>query len=156
MKGGYVLLIQVPNRITLNIKSLGTFSLDPGVWVYVGSAMGSVSTNLENRIRRHFGSQKKIHWHIDYLLASDSKLNAAIWAESNDSIECEVAQRLENNQGFEQGPRGFGASDCKKGCRTHIYRAINIEHFENIILDIFSELKLNPKITYSGKIVECT
>jgi len=66
------------------IKSLGEILFEPGLWVYVGSAMGSGSTSLENRLGRHFRKEKTIYWHIDYLLDSDAKIIEAIWAESTE------------------------------------------------------------------------
>ncbi len=152
MRGGYVLLIKIPKKIDLPLKSIGNITLDSGVWAYVGSAMGTGSTNLENRIRRHFLKKKKIHWHIDYLLASEVRLILAIWAESLQPIECIIAQHLENEQGFVAGPRKFGASDCKEGCTTHLFCAENGIDAKEIIVSAFRRLNLSPKTTYDGEI----
>lgn len=156
MRGGYVLLIYIPSKTSLRIKSLGSISIDSGHWVYIGSAMGLGSTSLENRISRHFRSKKKVHWHIDYLLSSKTKLKSAIWASSQNPIECELVTKLEANSNFRAGPKGFGASDCKKKCISHLYQVLNEENIEDVISDIFRELKLKPKITYDGKITGCS
>ncbi len=156
MRGGYVLLIHVPEETELFLKSIGTILLEPGIWAYVGSAMGNGSTNLENRINRHFRKKKKIHWHIDYLLASDVQLTTAIWAESQTPIECVIAQHLEHDRGFSAGPRKFGSSDCKQGCVTHLYYAKDTARAEEAIISIFRTLKLDPRITHDGMIAKST
>ncbi|MHA1950564.1 MAG: DUF123 domain-containing protein [Candidatus Thorarchaeota archaeon] len=58
MKGAYVLIIEISETVDIQIQSLGNVSFQPGSWIYVGSAMGAGSTNLENRIKRHFRSEK--------------------------------------------------------------------------------------------------
>ena len=41
-------------------------SFKKGCYGYMGSALNG----LEQRVRRHLSTQKKLHWHVDYLLAS--------------------------------------------------------------------------------------
>jgi len=152
LKGGYVLLIQIPNVLTICQTSLGRITLDPGVWVYTGSAMGSGSTNLENRIRRHFQVDKKKFWHIDYLLTSEVHLRAAIWAENDIPIECRISSILELHEDFSSGPKGFGSSDCAQGCYTHLYHAKVNEGIEDKIIQVFKQLRLVPRVTDDGEL----
>ncbi|TFG34412.1 DUF123 domain-containing protein [Candidatus Thorarchaeota archaeon] len=135
---------------------MGNFLLDSGSWVYIGSAMGEGSTSLENRIRRHFRHQKKIYWHIDHLLNLYVQLKAAVWAESSEAIECLISKQLEENRGFTSGPKGFGASDCKRGCNTHLYHSRNHNNVEDVIMDVFRRLRMIPEVTYNGIIAKCT
>jgi Uri superfamily endonuclease len=135
MKGVYVLVIQIHNDLTLEIKSLGNLRFEKGTWLYVGSAMGNSSTNLENRLLRHFRKKKTIYWHIDYLLSQEVFLHSAIWAESSHSLECQLAEGLENDMWCVPGPKGFGASDC---------RVVEIAQ------NIFTSLGLEPKLTLDG------
>ena len=82
MKGIYALIIRVPHDLEIQIGALGAQNFNSGFWIYIGSAQGNTSTNLEHRLRRHHRYDKKIHWHIDYLLASEVELTQAIWSET--------------------------------------------------------------------------
>jgi Uri superfamily endonuclease len=153
MKGVYVLVIQLPKDLSLVMKSHGTLKLERGTWLYVGSARGGGSTNLENRLLRHFRSKKTIYWHIDYLLSRQVTLQAAVWAESSHSLECQLAKSFEHHKMCVPGPRRFGASDCRSGCYSHIFRCLNDERAVEIAQNIFTNLGLEPKITIDGFLV---
>lgn len=153
MKGVYVLVIEVPNDQKYTIKALGELLFEKGIWLYVGSAMGDGSTSLENRIRRHFRKEKRAHWHIDALLQYPTYLQAAIWAESTDSMECEVAQSIEKIREFVPGPRGFGASDCTNQCTTHLFHSRKNEKAQDLVIQAFTKLHLEPRITVDGSII---
>ncbi len=150
MRGAYVLIIDLKQNRSFSLKSLGNLFFDKGTWIYVGSAMGMGSTSLENRIRRHFRSEKTIHWHIDHLLNSDSKIRASVWSESSSPAECEIAKSIDRMVDVTPGPRGFGASDCKQQCGTHLYQSKIDKGLERKIQDVFMDLKLEPRITYDG------
>jgi Uri superfamily endonuclease len=150
MRGVYVLIIQVPHNLPLRIKSLGEFVLKRGTWVYIGSAMGSGSTNLENRISRHFRKEKTIHWHIDALLQHSVNLQTSIWAESYQPMECKVVHSIENKKEFISGPAGFGASDCKNNCTSHLFQCLIDQKVKYLIKRIFVKLGLEPRITHDG------
>jgi len=153
MKGVYVLVIEVPENQHYIIKALGELLFEKGIWLYVGSAMGDGSTSLENRIRRHFRKEKRTHWHIDVLLQYPTNLQAAIWAESNDFMECEVAQSIERIDEFIPGPRGFGASDCQNKCTTHLFHSIRSKKVQDLVINAFTKLHLEPRITFDGSIL---
>ena len=68
VKGIYILLVRIKNDSNVMVGALGARKFRKGLYAYVGSAQNS----LEKRIERHFRSKKKKHWHIDYLLASES------------------------------------------------------------------------------------
>jgi Uri superfamily endonuclease len=155
MKGAYVLLIEVQRQVSFKLASLGQVKFEPGKWVYIGSAMGEGSTNLENRIKRHFRSQKTVHWHIDHLLKrKNAILHKAIWSESQFHIECDIAREFEtgDTEMFMTGPKRFGASDCKKGCSAHIFRqsSISDKEIEDVVESVFRKLGLNPLQTTDG------
>ncbi|WP_297498543.1 DUF123 domain-containing protein, partial [Thermococcus sp.] len=71
MKGSYFLVIRLRGDKTVKTRAR-EFSLRKGYYVYVGSAMNS----LEKRVERHFAREKKLHWHIDYLLKEAELLRA--------------------------------------------------------------------------------
>jgi Uri superfamily endonuclease len=150
MKGAYVLIIKIERPMEVKIRSLGDVTFESGVWVYVGSAMGDGSTNLENRLRRHFRSEKTIYWHIDHLLDSGANLVKAYWTESPTHAECDIAQELQSRDSFRVGPKRFGSSDCKKGCRAHILRFSLDTGVEEVIETTFERLGFKPSLTSDG------
>jgi Uri superfamily endonuclease len=100
-------------RIHLRIGGLGIHSFPPGYYVYVGSALGGLS----GRLRRHLRSEKRLHWHIDYLLQKAAV--AQIWyAIGSDRLECKWNAILRNLPGATRSIPGFGASDCR--CPSHL------------------------------------
>jgi len=113
VKGSYVLLIELPEEQTITIGSLKAIYFPRGYYAYVGSAMGG----FKSRLNRHLKSNKKPHWHIDYLLEKAS-ISEIILCETKDRAECTVAQVLSHQ--FDSIP-GFGSSDCK--CCSHLFFA---------------------------------
>jgi Uri superfamily endonuclease len=64
MKGSYIILIELKQDAKIRIGKIGDIFFKKGHYLYIGSALNG----LELRITRHFRDDKKIHWHIDYLL----------------------------------------------------------------------------------------
>ena len=62
----YQLEIMLERPLRLRVGRLGPIELDAGRYVYTGSAKRA----LESRIARHLRGDKKVHWHIDYLLSA--------------------------------------------------------------------------------------
>jgi len=147
MKGVYALVIQIEKNLTTTVGALGQVGFQRGIWTYVGSATGTGSANLENRIRRHFTDEKVVHWHIDYLLKTNASPLRAIWAEANREAECDLAREMNKSPLFVGGPRGFGSSDCTKGCGTHLFRFTGLGKPDGSIRGILSKLGLTPFIT---------
>ena len=113
MKGSYILLIKLAEEQTITIGSRQNIHFRSGYYAYVGSAMGG----FKSRLSRHLQQNKKPHWHIDYLLQKAS-INSIIQCETEDRIECIIAQALSHR--LDSVP-GFGSSDCK--CRSHLFFA---------------------------------
>jgi len=111
MKGVYILLIKLPNHMTLTIGKLGVINFEEGCYAYIGSAQNG----LDQRIQRHLRKQKKIHWHIDYFL-NYSSIITVFYKENNKREECKIAQVLEKNFPL---ILGFGCSDCD--CKGHLF-----------------------------------
>lgn len=152
MQGTYTLIIDLEKDLAFRLKSLGDLSFEKGVWLYVGSAMGKGSTSLENRIERHFRSEKTIHWHIDHLLKSNTRISSAIWAESVVHAECEIAKGIEQIENIFPGPKGFGASDCRKKCWTHLFQSKVESGLEEKIMKVFKKLTLKARTSQDGNI----
>ncbi|MGN1363366.1 MAG: DUF123 domain-containing protein [Methanobrevibacter sp.] len=113
MKGSYCLIISLSKEDNLKIGSLyDNLKFKKGYYVYIGSAMNS----LLPRLRRHLSDNKKMHWHIDYLLKSKyANIIEILFTDSKKRIECELAENI--------SPKGieipnFGCSDCN--CNSHL------------------------------------
>ena len=63
----YLLIMQGNLVCPLQVGALGEVSLEPGWYLYVGSAR----RHLEARLRRHLRPEKRRRWHIDYLLTGE-------------------------------------------------------------------------------------
>jgi len=111
MQGAYVLVMEVDREQTIPVGRLGNIWFPSGSYAYVGSAMGG----LENRINRHLRSEKKLHWHIDYLLKY-ARVDTVYIKEGRDREECDIARWFHDR--FDCIP-SFGSSDCK--CPSHLY-----------------------------------
>ena len=68
MKGIYVLIIKLHANIRISIGALGELAFPAGLYAYVGSAQNS----LEKRATRHLRKEKRLFWHIDYLLDNEA------------------------------------------------------------------------------------
>lgn len=119
MKGIYVLVISIKERVAVNVGALGKIIFEKGFYAYVGSAQAS----LEKRVKRHFRRDKRKFWHIDYLLGSDmAKIEKIFYKKAEKVEECEIAKEI--------GKRGvavkcFGCSDCK--CESHLFKVDDYE-----------------------------
>ena len=113
MKGCYCLIISMTKSEKLQIGHLhDNYKFKKGYYVYVGSAMNS----LVARINRHLSDEKKMHWHIDYLLESEHAIiREILFNISDEKIECDLAREISKD-----GEKiiNFGSSDCK--CDSHL------------------------------------
>lgn len=118
--GCYQLEIKIKQNITLRIGALGLCNFPKGDYIYTGSAM----KNLSKRIARHQRKEKKLRWHIDYLLNhSEVQLVEVVSYPSEIKEECFYNRKLINEKA-EIPVKGFGSSDCKK-CPAHLVRIKN-------------------------------
>lgn len=126
MQGVYVLVIELSRNLDISIGSLGTRSFSAGNYVYVGSAQNG----LDKRLKRHLGNNKKIFWHIDYLLSQTGvQVKRVFYKYAPRKTECETAANL-----LQHGTQiwGFGSSDCR--CNSHLVR-ISKERVVDILSD---------------------
>ncbi len=123
VKGVYYLLIYVRRNFQLKIGSLGSVSFKKGFYVYAGSGKGEGNSGeLLNRVIRHLRVHKRNHWHIDYLLSSKyAELKGVCIIEDEVLTECELVKKI-----FFSGVPvpGFGSTDCKNNCPSHLIRLI--------------------------------
>ncbi len=112
--GAYILLTHLAQDEEIEVGRLGTFLFCRGEYAYVGSAMGG----LDARVARHLRAEKKLHWHIDYLLERAS-VTEVLEYESATRMECELSDALSRSEASTTPVRGFGSSDCR--CLSHLH-----------------------------------
>ncbi len=106
----YSLFIRVEKPQTIMIGRLGRFVFPAGNYIYSGSAR----KNILARLNRHLRKEKKLRWHIDYLL---NAVNVKIVKLLLSTIpECDLVAA----GGGKVVVSGFGASDCRSGCGSHL------------------------------------
>ena len=125
MKGTYALVLRLERQAEIAIGKLGTFTFPAGYYLYVGSALGP--GGLEARLAHHRRRDKKLRWHIDYLLEHAQLVE--VWsAASTDKLECLWAQAARELAGGEIPVPGFGSSDCR--CPSHLIRLASTPSYE--------------------------
>jgi len=111
MKGSYILVMKLEKDKTIQVGKHGKIYFKNGFYIYVGSALNG----LEQRINRHLKTNKKKHWHIDYLL-DFAEIIGILYKESEIKTECEISSKLEKKL---ESIFGFGSSDCR--CKSHLF-----------------------------------
>ena len=118
------MIASVKKDSEIKVGSLGKTKFNKGNYAYIGSAMNS----LEKRIERHERKEKKLFWHIDYLLSSpNTKLKKVIVKPSKEKEECKTANKVAK-AGIPV--LGFGCSDCK--CKSHLFKINELNLLTNL------------------------
>lgn len=118
--GIYTLLIKLNRESTIKVGKLGVYKFPKGIYAYTGSALGRGATDLRGRLQRHCSKIKRHFWHIDYFLSTnESQIKHVIFFETDRQEECNIVKRLVS-LGGNVIVRGFGASDCRSGCNSHL------------------------------------
>jgi len=123
------LVIKIFEDLKIRVGRLGEVSFKEGDYIYIGSAKGC----LEARLRRHLRKDKKIYWHIDYLIKSKKTKILQIWIIDK-KMECQTAEVFCQDPTTEIIKKGFGSSDCK--CLSHFFYIKNKERTEKILKEI--------------------
>ena len=135
--GVYTLLLFLAKETTLNIGKLGKQRFPSGYYSYTGSALGKGATNFKHRIARHLRKEKRMFWHIDYLLADKNvSVEAVIVVETDKKMECNLNSYLKRIKGAKVPVNGFGASDCKKKCGSHLLYFPEIKNVDWLVQKI--------------------
>ncbi len=112
-RGTYVLIVSLDRDCLISVGKLGPIRFRSGIYAYSGSAMAG----YRSRVGRHFSHDKKLRWHIDYLLEEAEPIGAFLVQGGHD-IECVLSRILSSLVGSEP-VIGFGSSDCS--CHSHLY-----------------------------------
>ena len=139
--GIYALIFVIDRESAVRIGRLGVFNFSPGTYVYFGSAKGP--GGLRARLSRHFSRKKRMHWHIDFLLVSPhTKLLAAVYSPTDSLVECDLVEKALHPSSAEVPVKGFGSSDCRRGCPAHLLKGLSV----NSVTEIFRSLGLTPSV----------
>ncbi len=114
--GTYTLILQADRQQTVQVGRLGQLTVEPGCYVYVGSALGP--GGLRTRVDHHSRRATRPHWHIDYLRRA-TPLHHAWYSYDCIRREHAWAAIFARMPGALIPLPGFGASDCT--CPTHLH-----------------------------------
>ncbi len=136
MKGIYILLIFLNKDEEIRVRALGNINFINGFYTYVGSSQN----NLEKRILRHLSKDKKLFWHIDYLINSKNiEILSVFYKNAEKFSECKTAEILNK---YYLPIKNFGSSDCK--CISHLFFLNNPDK----LYDILRKLNFSKFIYY--------
>jgi Uri superfamily endonuclease len=114
--GTYALILASSSDRLTEIGKLGQLLLQPGYYVYAGSAFGP--GGIKARIAHHTRISQRTHWHIDYL-RSVLLLDEVWYSYDSEKREHRWADAFSRLKGATLPIAGFGASDCS--CKSHLY-----------------------------------
>ena len=116
LPGTYALFFKSKQKNRISVGKLGSLNLQPGYYIYIGSAFGP--GGLKSRVGHHNKISSRHHWHIDYL--GEYLSPAEVWY-TYDTIhrEHQWSQALAHARGVSTPLSGFGSSDCR--CKSHLY-----------------------------------
>jgi Uri superfamily endonuclease len=114
--GTYALIMFCGSDQRIDVGKLGQLRVQPGFYVYVGSAFGP--GGLKARIAHHAKVSRRPHWHIDYL-RSILHLKEVWYTVDTQPYEHRWAETLGRLKGAILPITGFGASDCS--CTSHLF-----------------------------------
>ena len=115
--GSYALQMVLSTPARMQIGALGEFDFPAGAYLYTGNAFGS--GGLRARISRYLESCRKHYWHIDYLLPC-VQISWVYFVWASPPQECAWSQALSELPTADVPVAGFGASDCRSGCKAHL------------------------------------
>ena len=113
--GTYALILVSSSDRLIEIGKLGPLSLQPGYYVYAGSAFGP--GGIKARIAHHARISQRPHWHINYL-RSALLLDEVWYSYDSEKREHRWEDTFRRLKGASLPIAGFGASDCS--CKSHL------------------------------------
>ena len=132
--GTYALIIRLDDSVPLAVGNLGEFVFSSGIFIYLGSAHGP--GGIRGRLGRHLRGGGRSHWHIDYFLGVGKiqgygMIESIITEPILPPVECQWAQYLSDQNDAKIPASGFGASDCKSCCQSHLiqFPEMDVAHY---------------------------
>lgn len=126
-----MLHLQLKQATIIHIGASGEVRFAEGDYLYVGSAFGP--GGVRARLSRHLQGKGNMHWHIDALRGAAHPVGGCYFiptmikryqppAEEMPlwSFECRWSQALAALPEVSAPVPGFGASDCRSRCISHL------------------------------------
>ncbi|MFQ6064748.1 MAG: DUF123 domain-containing protein [Candidatus Bathyarchaeia archaeon] len=151
IRGTYTLIIFLSKDIRIKVGELGVSKFLAGYYTYTGSAIGAGASSLKQRISRHLRKAgKKKQWHIDFLLEHpNAVVTAVVAAKTNRKMECKLNSYVKVKSAARILVPGFGSSDCKGDCGSHLLY-FGGENIKEKITELYTEkLGFGPVIVDS-------
>jgi Uri superfamily endonuclease len=144
-KGIYTLIVFLSSDTQLKVGKLGTQTFPAGYYTYTGSALGKGASSLKQRVTRHLKKRKHKFWHIDFLLTHENTtITAVIAVQTSRKLECKMNHYIREELKPKIPVVGFGASDCKENCKSHLLY-FNEENIRSKIEALYTnKLRLKP------------
>ena len=114
--GTYALICSCRSTRRITVGRLGTMQLRPGMYIYVGSALGPGGARA--RIAHHQRKVVSPHWHID-ALRRYVRIDRVLVTYGRRRHECKWAAEFGTLPGASIPLPGFGSSDCR--CAAHLF-----------------------------------
>lgn len=111
--GVYQLILRLARPAVIAVGALGLHTFPRGEYIYTGRA----SRGLNKRIERHLREEKRLRWHIDYLL-EQAQIDWIQVYPGKATEECSINNDTAHALGGIFPVRGFGSSDCR--CASHL------------------------------------
>ncbi len=129
-EGAYILYLDLPRPLTLNVGILKDSFFPAGRYAYVGSASRGIGQRMARHRRLAHLKTGKVHWHIDYLLIHPETRLTREKALAGFN-ECEVSKFIAARKGVTVPVSRFGSTDCRTGCKAHFYRLKSARRIHN-------------------------
>lgn len=114
-KGTYIIIARLLRNAIITIRG-NDVPLRKGYYIYIGSAFGP--GGFTARLNRHLRAEKKMHWHIDYLLAA-ARVHKIYTIAAHRDLEHALAGAFARSAAYSIPLPRFGSSDC--GCPAHVF-----------------------------------
>ena len=135
LKGTYCLLIHLKQDSKITIGKLGEKNFTKRI-LYIRGLRLKLPKNPHTKTSRE---EKKIYWHIDYLLNNENtEIIEVIYTINDIKWECKIAATIAET-GI--GVINFGCSDCK--CNSHLLYFTKIQDSRNASINTLKKFNLN-------------
>jgi Uri superfamily endonuclease len=115
--GTYYLHLMMPVAVQIQVGRMGFIPIQSGHYIYCGSALGP--GGLRARLGRHLSGTGRLHWHIDWLRREAAVFGCGYLLGAV-NMECIWARDLLALPETQTLVPGFGASDCRLACPSHL------------------------------------
>ena len=115
--GSYAVLFSLTEEKVLQIGKRGKEFFLPGWYIYFGNAFGT--GGLYSRISHHLRISERPHWHVDWFRLA-ARPEVVFFTMGKNTLECTWREVVETRLHGITIIRGFGASDCRNGCKSHL------------------------------------